>query len=341
VNDTSKVFHNSRIRFIKKVNFGIPGGDNWLVEWNAGGKGSTLKLYRIHGGKVKEAQSSIGNEDLKVGIESIVAGIPGTPISGGNCALGDFNGDGVDEIFTCDSGYIRIYGYDENTEDFKRYCFVNFDSIESGIPPVQFVRHRGMDGFKVFYPENTAGRSGASAGDEANWFFFTWEAERREYIEIGAMGEGGVPLHLSEYIEEGEYTITAAYSMIHDQSMEEIPTEKLGAILSVNKSSMVFDGAHYELRSDRHYDDDIFDYDFFKMRWSGMNYPFFDENIIGKDYDGKVAKKYILRNGKRIDIFFAGKKIIVAAPWEKEFEPLMDWTDSIIHDEFFYLAERN
>ncbi|MCL2067310.1 MAG: hypothetical protein FWG99_07580 [Treponema sp.] len=126
--------------------------------------------------------------------------IPGTRIGNSTSFFGDFNGDGIDEIFEYGfygaGKYISIYGYDTDKEDFDNlYCTIPFEIIDAhnGPAPVEFTTYRGMYGFKVFFFQyDVAGGSGyVSEPNPKNgkWIFYTWDAEKSEYVEVGEVVE--------------------------------------------------------------------------------------------------------------------------------------------------------
>jgi hypothetical protein len=60
--------------------------------------------------------------------------IPGTHISNGTSSIGDFNGDGPDEIFTFGFGgngrFIVITGYESTTDKIQNYCYIPFNLVD-------------------------------------------------------------------------------------------------------------------------------------------------------------------------------------------------------------------
>jgi hypothetical protein len=125
--------------------------------------------------------------------------IPGIHIGNGCSSIGDFNGDGLDEVFQYGFGgmgkFIFIIGYDAEADDVEYYCRIPFDLIdpENGPAPVEFMNYKGMYGFKVYYVELSAA-GGPSYVPEPNldnrkWFFYTWDGEKREYVEVEEVAE--------------------------------------------------------------------------------------------------------------------------------------------------------
>jgi hypothetical protein len=185
----------SSIVYIEKVNFGIPGGENWIVRlYNSG-----ITIYAING-ELIEKRYYLTSFDLDDESEfNIMQDIPGTRIDSSTSSFGDFNGDGIDEMFEYGFyGYrheIRIRGYDTTQDNFVLYCGIPFKIIDSknGPAPVEFTTYNGMYGFKVYYsnPEVAGGLGWVPNPDPKNytWRFYTWDAEQRKYIEIGVVNE--------------------------------------------------------------------------------------------------------------------------------------------------------
>ncbi|GHV10645.1 hypothetical protein FACS189491_00550 [Spirochaetia bacterium] len=146
----------------------------------------------------------------------------------------------------------------------------------------------------------------------------------------------------------GVYEIKSAYSLIHNQPMLKIDTDKLGHILTINNGIAVFENIQYHFFDNliekiafdnsmsSFSDENKLAYTRFQILWIGMNYSKFDENIIGKDYNGEVLLRSMESNGKSYILFFANNKTIILASKEPEFEYLREWKE----DEFFYIAEK-
>jgi hypothetical protein len=153
---------NRSILSVKKINFGIPGGDNWLVEWsNPETERYTLLILYLMKDDVILKDYNLGlnyNKDRESvqGRFDIMKDIPGTHIGNGASSIGDFNGDGLDEVFQYVFGgmgkFIFIIGYDAATGDIENYCRIPFDIIdpENGPAPAEFMSYKGMEGFKVY-----------------------------------------------------------------------------------------------------------------------------------------------------------------------------------------------
>jgi hypothetical protein len=182
-----------KITFISKANFGIPGGDNWIVRLSD----SFLPIY-VRNGTTIERKYNLTSFDLSEGSNfDIMRDIPGTRIGNSTSSIGDFNGDGRDEVFEYAFGgrafLIIIYGYDAEKDNFVNYCDINlsFRLIDKydGPAPAEFMTYKGMYGFKVYYVALELG-FGPDYHPDPNpknnkWFFYTWSAEQREYVEVG------------------------------------------------------------------------------------------------------------------------------------------------------------
>jgi len=114
----------------------------------------------------------------------IMHDIPGTHIPNGVFSIGDFNRDGKDELFKYIYSYlvgynIDIFHYDLQKKGFV-FCRIPYKIIDQkyGPAPVEFITYQGMLGFKVYNWENEYEKTG-------RWTFYTWDAEKKEYIEIG------------------------------------------------------------------------------------------------------------------------------------------------------------
>lgn len=194
-NDKYYKEYNKKIVYIEKANFGMNGGDNWIVRLNS----RIIYFYMISGNEIKK-KNYISSFNLE-GISNfnIMQDIPGTRIDNSSSSFGDFNGDGKEEIFEYGFyGYrfeIHIWGYDEVKDDFVSYCEIPFKILDSedGPAPVEFMVYKGMFGFKVFYSniEVAGGPGWVPEPDPKNykWIFYTWNTEQRTYIEIGEVVE--------------------------------------------------------------------------------------------------------------------------------------------------------
>jgi hypothetical protein len=125
----------------------------------------------------------------------IMQDIPGTHIGNGCSSFGDFNGDGLDEVFQYAFGgngkFIFIIGYDAGNDKLAYYCNIPFALIDpdNGPAPAKFMTYKGMEGFKVYYYElSVAGGPNEPPNepdpDNGKWFFYTWDETKREYVQV-------------------------------------------------------------------------------------------------------------------------------------------------------------
>jgi len=182
------------IVFIDKINLGIPGGDNWVVRLSKG-RSDFLIVYAINNNGIEKRYVFSIFDIEQESKFNIMQNIPGTHIGDSTSSIGDFNGDGKNEIFTYGFGgnwfAIVIEGYDIEKDDFEDYCQIPFRLIdrENGPAPVEFITYNDMYGFKVFYEQIELGLSYYTEPDPNSksnkWFFYTWDKEQKKYIEIG------------------------------------------------------------------------------------------------------------------------------------------------------------
>ena len=195
------------ITLLKRINMGISGGDNWLVEWTSNRlgvyKSKMLFLYVINGSniihEINMGPSYYVSEHTDF---DIMKDIPGIRVGEGSCVVYDYNGDGFDDIFNYGfsgrGAYIWIMGHDLNKEDIEFYSEIPFEIIDRarGPAPVEFVTYKGMKGFKVYYMgyEVAGGPGWVPDTDPRNgkWIFYAWDEKRREFVEIEEVEEGGI-----------------------------------------------------------------------------------------------------------------------------------------------------
>ncbi|MCL2067355.1 MAG: hypothetical protein FWG99_07820 [Treponema sp.] len=182
--------------FIEKAKFGIPGGDNWIVQLS---DRSGILIYAISDDKIEKRYYLTSFNLENRSSFNIMQDIPGTRIGNSTSSFGDFNGDGIDEIF--EYGFygrafeIIVWGYNVEKDDFIPYCTIPFRIIDSeyGPAPVEFMTYNGMYGFKVFFWQNEVAGGPGWVPDpnpkNGKWIFYTWDAEKREYVEVGEVIE--------------------------------------------------------------------------------------------------------------------------------------------------------
>jgi hypothetical protein len=179
------------ITLLKRINMGIPGGDNWLVELSGKRASSDILIY------VYVINENVVTMDFDVTLNfdvskrsdfDIMRDIPGTQIGTGSCVVNDYNGDGFDDIFNYGfyGNYYRIaiIWYDPETEQMAR-TEIPFDIIDrrNGPAPVEFITYKGKFGFKVYFVIPSVWPDEPNPRND-KWFFYTWDAERREFVEI-------------------------------------------------------------------------------------------------------------------------------------------------------------
>jgi len=186
---------DAEIEFIQKANFGIPGGDNWIVRLNS----LHILIYVIDGDRLEEdyygtisGQYFVDQYPEVVSEYDIMRDIPGAHIPDGCVSFGDFNGDGIDELFRYlyveELGHnIDIFHYEPQKNGFE-FCRIRHKIIDQneGPAPVVFTTYRGMNGFKVY--SNTGWDPNPDpAPDPKNdkWIFYAWNEKQRKYVEIG------------------------------------------------------------------------------------------------------------------------------------------------------------
>jgi hypothetical protein len=195
----------TEILFIHKVNFGVPGGDNYIVLWKGVKDGSYAvnriilysisdkieKRYMIGEGFGLNNTSYVNTNNL-----DIMEGIPGIHIGDFGASVFDCNGDGKDELFAyVFSGRINcvgISGYDPETDKIAWYCDdIGFEVLDKdkGPVPVEFTQYKNRIGFKVchiiwgkFPPVNVI-------NDYYAWYFYVWNGVTKEYECIGEYQE--------------------------------------------------------------------------------------------------------------------------------------------------------
>jgi len=191
---------DAEIEFIEKANFGIPGGDNWIVRLNS----LHILIYVIDGDRIEEdyygttisGQYFVDQYPEVVSEYDIMRDIPGTHIPDGCVSFGDFNGDGIDELFrylyTEELGHnIDFFHYEPQTKGFE-LCRIRHKIIDQneGPAPVVFMTYRGMKGFKVY--SNTGWDPNPDpAPDLKNdkWIFYSWNEKQRKYVAMGEVVE--------------------------------------------------------------------------------------------------------------------------------------------------------
>jgi hypothetical protein len=176
------------ILYLSRINLGISGGDNWIANWSDG----WTRIFIINDNKdVKEA-GGIGTveiSDIRYLISrntyndleyDIMQGIPGTRLGSKAANFGDYDNDGIDEIFYINpynESRCSIWKYDSDKEELVIYFSYRFDLISSGKPsPVTFANYQGKDGILVHNRNHLA--------EQYVWYFFVWSEENRKYEKL-------------------------------------------------------------------------------------------------------------------------------------------------------------
>ena len=185
---------NLEITFISKANFGIPGGDNWIVRLN---DNRSIIIYVINENKIEKDYYFSSQGRVEHNIFDIMKDIPGTRIGNLTASFGDFNGDGIDELFQYGFGgnanFVEIIGYVVEYDDFINYAdnlTFGIIDMDNGPAPVEFMTYNSVYGFKYFVsiPEVAGGPGHIDYEPNPKnerWFFYTWDAEQRQYVEVG------------------------------------------------------------------------------------------------------------------------------------------------------------
>ena len=201
-NDMERTRFGYEIVLIEEFNFGIPGGINWLVGWYwyDGGTRRNYTSLMVYVVDVEGKETKYRDPVLLTSMEYPLYNLyyenfPGITINNGICQIGDYNGDGFYEILRLGPGtwgpQLDIQGYDPQTNKIKIFFSKTCALIDEGYgpPPVEFITYKGMKGFQVFFPVN-------------KWFFYTWNEDRREYIEVEEVN----PAYIEEtYVNTGKW----------------------------------------------------------------------------------------------------------------------------------------
>jgi hypothetical protein len=201
IDDESTRF-GGQVVFIEEFNFGIHGGRNWLVEWE-GRRGQRFPVIYVVDVDTKE----IKFDNLIIGVaergrtnphSSHLDNLPGHTVGRWAFQIGDFNGKGYEMVLNFNIGAggpsVDISAFVPQTGRIEMIFSENFDDRYEN-PPVRFIVYRGMYGFMVregnppqvaggptWTPDPPSPRAG-------RWFFYTWDAEQRTFVEVGEVDE--------------------------------------------------------------------------------------------------------------------------------------------------------
>jgi len=100
--DEARTKYGDEITFIEEFNFGIPGGANWLVEWEIDGTHVATVMYvvDIDNMEIKFRDQIILRriKNASPSFRSYYESFPGVTRGDGAYQVGDFNGDGFDKV---------------------------------------------------------------------------------------------------------------------------------------------------------------------------------------------------------------------------------------------------
>jgi hypothetical protein len=188
--DENRTKYGYELIAIEEFNFGIPGGGaNWLVEWK---KDSIIAPFMyvvdIDTWEIKfRAQIGLRSVDDRLD-PSCYENFPGVTRGDGTYQIGDFNGDGLDEVAAfvalAISPVFSIEGYDPQENKVKNYCYIPC-AYGWGLP-VEFIMYKGMQGFMVYYMANSVWPDPPDPNN-GRWYFYAWNGWRREYVEMGVV----------------------------------------------------------------------------------------------------------------------------------------------------------
>jgi hypothetical protein len=178
--------------------------------------------YAIQENKVVKDIFMSGNSDpFEVSRFDIMVEIPGKRIRDSTAVIGDYNNDGIDELFMFILGGSRwgvsiLGSYNPKTDYLSILASIDSTIIdpENGPAPVEFITYKGMQGFKIYCfadslhvapPKNII-------NDLFAWYFYAWDEAAGKYVEV------------EEYIEEAEYVEAKEESI-------EVPPEPVPPVL--------------------------------------------------------------------------------------------------------------
>jgi len=202
IDERSTRFNNRIVSISDEFNFGIPGGKNWLVEWEGHNPTIgifTLKIVYVVDIETREIKFRHGFGPTVRGWvhpnASAFESLPGRTI--GARQIGDFNGEGFDMILNLHIGGggpgVDITVFNPQTGMMEWIFSENFDNRYEN-SPIRFIRYRGMYGFMVREGDPPQVAGGPTWVPEPNpragrWFFYTWDREQFTFVEIGEVDE--------------------------------------------------------------------------------------------------------------------------------------------------------
>jgi hypothetical protein len=197
IDDRSTRF-NQRIISVAEFNFGIPGGRNWIVQWeNNHPTTGRLLIDMVYVIDIDAREMLFWQEITRDRhLASHYTNLHGRTI--GNARIGDFNGKGYDMILSLGvsgmGSFFTISGFNPQVGRIEQIFFENFDGGDER-PPVRFVTYRGMQGFifRFFDPPQVAGGPTWTPDPpdprDGRWFFYRWDTAQRTFVEVGEVDE--------------------------------------------------------------------------------------------------------------------------------------------------------
>jgi hypothetical protein len=190
------------IQYLSRINLGISGGDNWVAN-----RKPYTYIYTVDSEKkVKHITTTAISELTEVKYRNvdleydILQYIPGTQLGSKAAKFGDYNGDGIDEIFIINPYneshcYILEYDNDKGEKVFPYSARYDLSSSK-GPAPFGFYNHLGRDGIMTHlwdYPQ-----------ERYVWIFLVWDEASRKYITLARMGEDEVNYSMFKRFDESE-----------------------------------------------------------------------------------------------------------------------------------------
>jgi hypothetical protein len=234
-NDDQRIKFNENIIFIEEFNFGIPGGENWLVVWedqwrDVDHQYKTVLVFvyvvDIDSGEIKFRERVLTTSKRTEFLSYYR--LPGVTVDG-ICQVGDFNGDGFDDVLSLLGGVgggFFICGFPGGRETW--YCNIHYGLVGDGEQsPVKFINFNGENGFKVYYYQyEVAGGPGwvsDPSPDNHKWLFYKWDERQQKFDIAGIVLEGDIELPWSA--ERNEMKETAEQSAIDTENQTEAVVE--------------------------------------------------------------------------------------------------------------------
>jgi len=189
---------NLEIVFLDKVNFGIPGGDNWIVLLKHDSKMyyDGAYVYVINGNSYKKYYGAyVGNFEY---YNALIQDIPGVRL-GNSCTIyNDFNDDGINEYFYIDWGLynlLQIRGFNEDSNKFIDFCNISFttNDRENNPAPIKHIIYNGTYGFELMpityreaiFDGNNWIAQDPPDPDNYKRIFYAWNNIQKKYLRIG------------------------------------------------------------------------------------------------------------------------------------------------------------